>query len=58
VILEFRDVQVSLRPLDGTFSARLLAHGYPTLPDFSRVLGRFAIGPAFVSTAAIIAASL
>lgn len=57
VMLEFRDVEVSVRPLDGTFSSRLLTSAYPTLPNFARLLGRFAIGPVFVATAATIAAS-
>lgn len=54
VTLGFREVELTLRPADGTFSASLLATGYPTLPDLARLIGRFAIGPAFVSTAAIV----
>jgi len=57
VMLDFREVEVNVYPLDGTFSARLATRDYPTLPDLSRLQGRFAVDSAFVSTAASISVS-
>lgn len=57
VMLDFREVAVSVFPSQGAFSARPLVGGAPTLPRFERIVGRFVVTPAFVATAAFILAS-
>jgi 4'-phosphopantetheinyl transferase EntD len=55
VMLDFREVTVTIRPDRGVFSARLADDALRRPPEVSEVSGRFVVTPEFVFTAALLA---